>query len=226
MPAMSQYGCFVCGNTVIGLKAQDLYLDTVLLDDHPDAEVLVNAQAFGPCHALCLTNSTYGGKWFRFLSRRLTRNSSIVFEDDAYLCVNDWSGTAVLRRDGWYVEVNGRPIAVSESGYLFQVEENLYIDFSSNRRLGETVRKSVMGRRQVSLIEILSGLGIAPFLLYPEAVSDGVVFLSKEYRDERGRPCCDVPNQEDVLYIAARYKCLIPNTLPHSVFGSYKRTTP
>ena len=209
--------CPFCGRIVLGLKGQDVVLDTFFLGGEDADRRLLRDGFYGDCHVFCLEQSGCGPIWgdrilknFRDVRKlavveaappfHLLRNpnlpeSVIISALGGYLVIADNELRGSVERDA------DRLFAVDGSFEALLTKENQEsIGPAAMQQLSEAYRAEHQG----SLKSLLEVLGIAAVLKDAGAIEDGAFAYKRQGRGA-GRP--------DLVRIDMQYKCAIPGVL-------------
>jgi hypothetical protein len=175
--------CFICKQRVLGLRGQDLNLDTFYLQgQHADLQVIAE-NAFGECHMLCLLGSKWGSFWAERIAenmRHVRRFESLIESEQFQMLRNArMTETIIIRTDGWIKFVSDRRLHEARKtteGLLLPVREEMSVELSDDMALIADLERTLASNRPFSLWEFVSKLGLANRLLYPEAIRPGEIY--------------------------------------------------
>ena len=213
--------CPFCGRIVLGLKGQDVVLDTFFLDGEDADRRLVRDGLYGDCHIFCLERSDCGRLWgnrilknfrdvrhfgliestspFHLLRNPNVPESVIVSDLGGYLIVNDNDLRERVEREvDWLFPVD----SFFEAILTQENQESIGIAFI--RRMSE----ARITEHQGSMESLLDDLGIAEVLKDPGAIEGGSFAYKRQSRGA-GRP--------DLVRIDLKYGCAIPGVLTHAL---------
>jgi hypothetical protein len=177
--------CPFCTQVVLGLRGQDLFLDSFFLQDSDADRRATAAGVLGHCHARCLAES----EWAQFWAERVRENFEevrrfeLIVDDEAFTVFRNQAlqEHILLRPDGWFVRVYHRELndAYSRSaGVLIPVSETR----SDLAKLTSEVDLSPDNQSRRSLADLVSAMGVESFL-YDRRGLDRASFHFNERHD-------------------------------------------
>jgi hypothetical protein len=176
--------CFLCADQVLGLRGQDVTLDTFYLCNQDEDQKALANDAFGECHLRCLINSKWGGFWARRIAGNLrdVRQFECLLENEELQVLRNvrLAETIVVRSDGWFTflpDLRLREARKTPEGLLLPVTEEMSVMLSGHSELIAEIEQELEAKRAVSLWDLTNRLGLSEHLLYPEAIRPGEVNL-------------------------------------------------
>src|SRR4051812_16703878 len=104
---MNMAVCPLCSQIVLGLRGQDINLDTFYLTSGVEDKAIFDAGVFGECHIACLVSSSWARLWGVRILQNLfnVRGFTLVYEDVEWLIGrNSRAKFSVLAsKNGWFV---------------------------------------------------------------------------------------------------------------------------
>lgn len=200
---MNKERCFICGNIVLGLRGQDLYLDTYFLQGD-DSDILDN-NAFGECHVKCLHSFRCRSLWRKRIienfiySRKFKPVESSLIGHDV-LWNPGMKEFVVVDPGSSFRFVGVRSLHEWKSVgaiYLRTIEEMLRVDLSGSvTLLEEVLQRGVLGGEGFPLIAMIDRLSIRQHILSLEAVEEGLLWVQD--------------TEETTLFMTAKYSEFLP----------------
>lgn len=167
---MAMPTCFECKLPVLGLRGQDTMLDTYYLTSS-DQDIL-DADAFGDCHLICLATSKWIERWIVALRRNFegVRRFPLLSSEPAWIYkVQTTAELFVVYPTGRVEQLEPRTIRAVEAGdSKIDIVEELMIEFDPAMR--EKIIALGQGERLSWLID---ELGVRDRLLEPTMVDSG-----------------------------------------------------
>jgi hypothetical protein len=184
---MNLESCFICKRRVLEFEGQFEKLDTYLLNESDDA---YQQGAFGWCHARCLSTSNWGGFWAQRRIQHMTKVMGFAKISEAgtltAVCNPRTEQVAVLRTDG--ITFTVMPSALDRKkdcsgGVLLPVSEEMNLEFD-DPKLACEIRDSLVKSKSFPLSKLVEALNLTDWLLYPEAILDGMMHFDKTLKRE------------------------------------------
>ncbi len=186
--------CFICGNRVLGLQGQDVFLDTFYLHDEIMDQHVTDQQAFGDCHAICLADSARGDFWGKRIRENmmLVRHFSLLAETSSITLVRNQAmkESVIIDRSGLVIYVSDRSLKKSRSvveGWLLPIQHEFNVDLSDQPQLARIISISLATTGQFPLHELIKRLDLDRYLLHPIAVKDGKLYQIPTRSDRKLR---------------------------------------
>lgn len=167
---MAMPTCFECKLPVLGLRGQDTMLDTYYLTSS-DQDIL-DADAFGDCHLICLATSKWIERWIVALRRNFegVRRFRLLSSGPAWIYkVQTTAELFVVYPTGRVEQLEPRTIRAVEAGdSKIDIVEELMIEFDP------AVRDKIIVLGQGERLSwLIDELGVRDRLLEPTMVDSG-----------------------------------------------------
>ncbi len=166
--------CFECNLPVLGLRGQDTMLDTYYLSSSD--QDIIDANAFGDCHLICLATSRWIDRWILAVRRNFedVRRFSLLSSVPAWIYkVETTAELFVVYPTGRIELLEPRTIQTIEAGASkIDIIEELMIEFDP------VMRKKVISLGQGGRLSwLLDELGVRDRLLEPTMVDSGTFLI-------------------------------------------------
>ncbi|VTS07760.1 hypothetical protein [Tuwongella immobilis] len=169
--------CFLCRQPVMGLKGQDDFLDSAILDPGDEPHL---AEADGECHGKCLTMSPWGEKWMQYRIRRQQRMPFVMLRhhDSGLISLHNRNNgdTTLFRADGtrWVLRDRDthRIMIQGSEGYQLPLDQEFNCVFREKDELLAEMQSVLRASGRYSLMHFLQALGTDNRLLHPATVAD------------------------------------------------------
>ncbi len=210
--------CPFCGRIVLGLKGQDVVLDTFFLGGEDADRRLVRDGLYGDCHVFCLEQSDCGPIWADRILRnfRDVRNFAVAEAAPPFHLLRNPNlpESVMISALGGYLVVADNELAgrvERDADWLFPVDSffEAFLTKENQEAIGLAVMQRLSGaEHEGSLKSLLEVLEIAAVLKDPGAIEDGAFAYRRQGRGA-GRP--------DLVRIDMQYKCAIPGVLTRAL---------
>jgi hypothetical protein len=178
----SQPNCFICGNRVLGLRGQDIVLDTFYLQAHEEAADIIAQNAFGEAHLKCFVGSQWSGAWAQCIAENLIhvrRFETLLNRTDLQILRNPkMREVALIRADGWIRFLSERSLGAARSspaGVSIAVKEEMSVVLPENQALLGNLEQAFHAKQYAHLSELVVALGVADYLLFPDSIRAGAI---------------------------------------------------
>ncbi|MFT6504167.1 MAG: hypothetical protein ACJASQ_004310 [Crocinitomicaceae bacterium] len=179
--------CFICQSPVIDFDFHSTYFDTFELEEKEEAAL---ENAFGTCHASCLTKSKCGSYWFDKLKTRLQTTYQLKtlgnLSQDGLSFLGDNNEIILLFSNGIKIDLEPEELdslKLEGNFYYFSRMTELNIEFT-NREFAESLRKKLKTTSRIPLSEIVNVSGQATFFPNKDFLNRAFLEFDEDLEEE------------------------------------------
>ena len=184
---MNLENCFICKHPVLELVGQFEKLDTYLLEED---DLAYQQGAFGWCHISCLSKSRWGAFWAQ---RRIWHLTSIMgfskLHNDValtLLCNPSMDERLVLRADGVSFTIKLSMLEYKKNcpdGIVLPIFEEINLELDEPELI-RNICDTLVRTKYFPLQKLIQALELNDYLLYPQALVDGLLHFNKALKRE------------------------------------------
>lgn len=183
MNNLEKYNCFICRKPILGLKGQDLVLDSYLLTGSGEDKKILDNETFGSVHIKCLSEDAFAFNFWRTrLLEHYSAGSFYKYKDD--ILINNNSAEIMSFESIQIFSVRKIEIqSVDDAQNNIASEHEINVDLTSlGRNDLNQISEALKKRNLFPLIELIGKLKISDFIINSETLSDASIkaFVAEE----------------------------------------------
>lgn len=185
MNKLSRYNCSLCKKPIIGIKGQDLVLDTYLLSESIEDKRILEKGIFGSVHIKCLLNdySNYNF-WHKKLSEHYLNGSFYECNDDILINKNSLEIMSFEENQIFSLR-NIEILSINQIENTILIRDEINVDLTSLKN-NDIIRltKKLKDENQSYLSELIDLIKINELIINPIILSNAIIKPFDNDKDE------------------------------------------
>ena len=182
---LSNFICYICKKPVLGLKGQDVILDTYLLNDSLESKAVLQSENYGRVHLTCLSqDSHYWDFWRSRLHENFVTRGYTVWSEQILVNKNA-KELVIFEPNRWFSVRNTEIVSLDQATQKIQVRHEVNLILSNlSKKETDQISDHLHKPSGYQLNDLIARLELEPVILHrDELVSARISPLEDEAKE-------------------------------------------